>query len=97
MILANAAAYSLTSLFLGLGAAVAYATPALASARLSAATTMIYILVTFGALGRVAAPLLPVDYMLAVRLSGIAWGGAFLVFLLVYGPKLAGPRPDGWP
>ena len=39
MILANAAAYSLTSLFLGLGAAVAYAAPALAGARLSTATT----------------------------------------------------------
>ena len=63
----------------------------------SAATTMIYILVTIGALGRVAAPLLPMDYMLAVRLSGMAWGGAFLLFLLVYGPKLVGPRPDGRP
>jgi len=63
----------------------------------SAATTMIYALVTIGALGRVAAPLLPMDYMLAVRLSGMAWGGAFLLFLLVYGPKLVGPRPDGRP
>ncbi|MCY7397581.1 MAG: NnrS family protein [Sphingomonas bacterium] len=61
------------------------------------ATVMIYVLVTVGALGRVAAPLLPMDYMLAVRLSGMAWGGAFLLFLLVYGPKLAGPRPDGRP
>ena len=63
----------------------------------SAATTLIYVLVTIGALGRVAAPLLPMDYMLAIRLSGIAWGGAFLLFLLVYGPKLIGPRPDGRP
>ena len=63
----------------------------------SAATVMIYILVTIGALGRVAAPLLTMDYMLAVRLSGIAWGSAFLLFLLVYGPKLVGPRPDGRP
>lgn len=60
-----------------------------------AATTLIYVLVTIGALGRVAAPLLPMDYILAIRLSGIAWGGAFLLFLLVYGPKLIGPRPDG--
>ena len=65
--------------------------------RASGATTMIYVLVTLGALGRVAAPLLPVDYMLAVRLSGMAWGGAFLLFVLVYGPKLVGPRPDGRP
>ena len=60
-----------------------------------AATTLIYVLMTIGALGRVAAPLLPMDYMFAIRLSGIAWGGAFLLFLLVYGPKLIGPRPDG--
>ncbi len=63
----------------------------------SAATTVIFVLVTIGALGRVAAPLLTMDYMLAVRLSGMAWGGAFLLFLLVYGPKLVGPRPDGRP
>ena len=63
----------------------------------SAATTLIYVLVTVGALGRVAAPLLPMDYMFAVRLSGMAWGGALLLFLLVYGPKLIGPRPDGRP
>lgn len=61
------------------------------------ATVMIYILVTIGALGRVVAPLLPMDYMLSVRLSGIAWGSAFLLFLLAYGPKLVGPRPDGRP
>ncbi len=61
------------------------------------ATVMIYILVTIGALGRVAAPLLPIDYMLAVWLSGLAWGGAFLLFLLIYGPMLVGPRPDGRP
>ena len=48
MILANAAAYSLTSLFLGLGAAVAYATPALASARLSAATTRLLLWCAWG-------------------------------------------------
>ena len=63
----------------------------------SPGTVAIYVMVTIGALGRVAAPLLPMDYMLAVRLSGIAWGGAFLMFLLVYGPKLIGPRPDGRP
>ena len=63
----------------------------------SAATTVIYLLVTIGALGRVAAPLLPMDYMLAVQQSGMAWGGAFLLFLFVYGPMLVGPRPDGRP
>ncbi len=63
----------------------------------SGATVVIYLLVTIGAIGRVAAPLLPIDYMLAVRLSGVAWGSAFLMFLSVYGPMLVGPRPDGRP
>jgi ABC-type uncharacterized transport system permease subunit len=48
MILANAAAYSLTSLFLGLGAAMAYATPALAGARLSTATTRLLLWCAWG-------------------------------------------------
>jgi len=48
MILANAAAYSLTSLFLGLGAAVAYATPALASTRLTVATTRLLLWCAWG-------------------------------------------------
>lgn len=63
----------------------------------STATTIVYALVTLGALGRVAAPVLPMDYMLAVQLSGLAWGGAFLLFLIAYGPKLVGSRPDGRP
>jgi len=58
-------------------------------------TTSIYLLVTLGAALRVAAPWLPFDYMLLIQLSGVLWGGSFLLFLLVYGPKLLGPRPDG--
>ena len=50
------------------------------------ATVLIYLLVHAGALLRVAAPLLPFDYMAAIHLSGALWGGAFLLFLLVYGP-----------
>ena len=59
------------------------------------ATILIYALVTLGALLRVAAPLLPIDYMLSIRLAGSLWGGAFLLFALVYGPMLLGPRSDG--
>jgi uncharacterized protein involved in response to NO len=33
--------------------------------------------------------------MLAMRLAALAWGGAFLGFVLFYGPILAGPRLDG--
>ena len=60
-------------------------------------TTCIYLLVTLGAATRVAAPWLPFDYMLSIQLSGALWGGSFLLFLVLYGPKLLGPRPDGKP
>jgi uncharacterized protein involved in response to NO len=59
------------------------------------ATVAIFVLVTLGAALRVAAPLLPVDYMRAIELAGLLWGGAFLLFVLAYGPRLVGPRPDG--
>lgn len=49
------------------------------------ATVAICVLVNLGALLRVAAPLLPFDYMLSIRLAGGLWGGAFLLFVLVYG------------
>lgn len=60
-------------------------------------TTTIYILVTAGAMLRVAAPWLPIDYLLAIKTAGALWGGAFLLFLALFGPKLLGPRPDGRP
>ena len=31
----------------------------------------------------------------AIELAGLLWGGAFLLFVLAYGPRLVGPRPDG--
>jgi len=58
-------------------------------------TTAIYLLVTLGVALRVAAPWLPFDYLLMIRVSGALWGGAFLLFLALYGPMLLGPRPDG--
>ena len=63
------------------------------------ATVVIFVLVTLGAAVRVAAPLLPLDYMSAIELAGSLWAGAFLLFVLTYGPRLVGPRPDGraWP
>ena len=60
-------------------------------------TVLIYALVTTGAAVRVAAPWLPIDYLAAVKLAGTLWSGAFLLFLVLYGPKLLGPRPDGRP
>ena len=60
-------------------------------------TSTIYLLVTLGAALRVGAQLLPFDYMRTIELAGLMWGGAFLLFVIAYGPKLLGPRPDGRP
>lgn len=60
-------------------------------------TQAIFALVTAGALMRFAAPVLPIDYLSALRVAGGLWGGAFLLFVVGYGPKLIGPRPDGRP
>ena len=60
-------------------------------------TVAIYGLVTLGAALRVAAPWLPFDYLLMIKISGALWGGGFLLFLAFYGPKLLGKRPDGRP
>jgi uncharacterized protein involved in response to NO len=60
-------------------------------------TMAIYALVTVGAMLRVAAPWLPFDYLVVIKAAGTLWGGAFLLFLIVYGPKLLGARPDGRP
>jgi len=59
-----------------------------------AGTTVIYGLVTVGAILRVIAqnppPALDPDVML--NLSALSWGGAFALFALVYGPMLYGPH-----
>lgn len=60
--------------------------------RSSPQTTFIYLLVTLGALLRVVSPLGIVDYTLGMEVSAVAWAGAFLLFLFVYGPILFGPR-----
>jgi uncharacterized protein involved in response to NO len=58
----------------------------------NAGTILLYGLVTVGALLRVTSPLGLVDYRIGMELSGLLWGGAFLVFLMVYGPILFAPR-----
>lgn len=57
-------------------------------------TVLIYVLITLGALLRVAAPLEWIDYIWGMRVAAIAWGGAFLGFVLVYGPVLLSARVD---
>ena len=55
-------------------------------------TVFLYALVTLGAALRVTAPLGLVDYTLGMEMSAVAWAGAFLLFLGVYGPILFRPR-----
>jgi uncharacterized protein involved in response to NO len=58
----------------------------------NAPTTFLYILVTLGALLRVAAPLGLVDYRFGMEAAAVAWAGAFILFLGAYGPILFRPR-----
>jgi uncharacterized protein involved in response to NO len=58
----------------------------------NAATTAVYALVTVGAILRVAASLRLIDYNLGIEVAGLAWGGAFLLFLIAYAPVLWKPR-----
>jgi uncharacterized protein involved in response to NO len=55
-------------------------------------TVIVYVLVTAGALLRVAASLAVVDYRIGIDIAGLAWGGAFLLFLVGYAPVLWRPR-----
>ena len=54
-----------------------------------------YVVVTAGALLRVTAPLGLLDYRMGMEVAGAAWMGAFVLFLLAYGPILVSPRIDG--
>lgn len=58
----------------------------------NALTAMLYLLVTGGALLRVAASLRLIDYQMGIEVAGITWGGAFLLFLAAYAPVLWRPR-----
>jgi uncharacterized protein involved in response to NO len=58
----------------------------------SPATVFLYVLVTLGALLRVTAPMGLVNYNIGMELAAAAWGGAFIIFLLGYGPMLLRPR-----
>lgn len=60
--------------------------------RAGGGTVAIYLLVTAGALLRVAAPFELVDYTQGMRWSALAWGAAFAGFMAVYGPILFRPR-----
>ena len=56
------------------------------------ATVIIYLLVTAGAVLRVTASLGLIEYNLGIGIAGLAWGAAFLLFLIAYAPVLWRPR-----
>jgi uncharacterized protein involved in response to NO len=55
-------------------------------------TVAAYVLVTVGAVLRVAASLGAIDYSSGIDLAAIAWGGSLLLFLIADGPVLWRPR-----
>jgi uncharacterized protein involved in response to NO len=61
----------------------------------SAATVAMFVLVTVGAVLRVAVSLGSTDYRIGLELAGASWGGAFALFLAVYAPVLFGSPPSG--
>jgi uncharacterized protein involved in response to NO len=58
----------------------------------NAATCAIYVLVTAGAVLRVAASLRAIDYNLGIEVAGTVWGAALLLFVIAYAPVLCRPR-----
>lgn len=60
--------------------------------RANVATVTIYSLVTAGAVLRVSASLQVIDYNIGIDVAGLAWGGAFLLFVIAYAPVLWRPR-----
>ena len=58
----------------------------------SLTTALIYILVTGGAVLRVAASLDILDYTIGIKVAAGVWTGAFVLFLATYGPMLVRPR-----
>jgi uncharacterized protein involved in response to NO len=63
--------------------------------RASRRTIIAYVLLTLGAVMRVAASLHLLDYSLGLEVAGGAWAAALLLFLVVYAPILWSPRIGG--
>lgn len=58
-------------------------------------TVALYVLITLAAAIRILAPVLPISYIAAIHTAALAWIGAFVLFIIAYGPMLALPRADG--
>ena len=54
-------------------------------------TVFIYALITLGAVLRVATPLGILDYSVGMEVAAFVWAGAFVLFLIAYGPILFRP------
>lgn len=65
--------------------------------RVAPSIAVAYVLVSLGALIRVAAAWLPEFYLAAIVTSGFLWGVGFAIFAAVYWPILTRPRVDGLP
>lgn len=58
------------------------------------ATVLAFMLVTGGAVLRVAAPLVLLDQFAGLEVAALLWGGAFAIFAISYGRMLFAPRTD---
>lgn len=57
-----------------------------------------YLLLTLSVIVRVFGPFaLPLDYGTVILIAGLLWLGAFIPYLVIYGPMLLRPRIDGKP
>ncbi len=55
-------------------------------------TLLIYLFISLGALLRVTAGLAQIGGRAAIDAAGLLWGGAFILFLIAYGPMLLGQQ-----
>jgi uncharacterized protein involved in response to NO len=62
-----------------------------------AGTTIVYVVVTMSSITRITASMWPALYNPLLWTAGAAWIAAFSGFLVLYGPMLLSPRPDGKP
>ncbi len=53
----------------------------------------IFVLVIIGALVRIFANWLPLEYLQAVALAGILWSMGFLLFVILWAPMLVTRKP----
>ncbi len=58
-----------------------------------------YLMISFAAMLRIITPLAvpAVNIVVATHVASCLWAGAFLIYLIVYAPKLLRPRADGRP